>query len=261
MLVAGARLPAPDRLVRGTVKADDGQPVVAAEITTGVAGEQASTGQDGTFVLVTASTGSTVILQVKAVGFAPRSESVSFRSADTVTVTLTLKRVAQQLPPVEVRAPAPAYTSAKMVAFDERRKTGLGKFITREMLAQRENSVLTDVLRMTPGLSFVRRPDRCGGGFAMASSRGGSVARQGWMACEGPPIPFPIACYLAVYLDGIRVWAPGQKEPPNVDDIASIVSLEAIEIYRGPSETPIAYQNTGSACGTVLLWTRTEEKG
>ena len=52
-----------------------------------------------------------------------------------------------------------------------------------------------------------------------------------------------------------------KKEPPKIDDIASIVSLEAIEIYRGPSETPIAYQNTGSACGVVLLWTRTGEKG
>jgi hypothetical protein len=82
------------------------------------------------------------------------------------------------------------------------------------------------------------------------------------MICEGrPDVPFPLACYLSIYVDGVRVWAPGQAEPPNVDQVASIVSLEAIEIYRGPSETPIMYQNTGSACGTVLLWTRTGEKG
>jgi hypothetical protein len=149
-----------------------------------------------------------------------------------------------------------------MLAFEERRKTGLGRFITREMLAQREHSVLTDVLRMTPGLSFVRRPDKCGGGFALASGRGGAVDPQAWMACEiDPRIRFPFACYLAIYMDGVRVWVPGQKEPPKIDDIASIVALEAIEIYRGPSETPIAYQNTGSACGVILLWTRTGEKG
>ncbi len=251
-----------DHVIRGVVKAEDGKLGEAAEVTTDFAGERSTTGADGGFVLTTAATGQTVVLHAKAVGFAPQSQTTSLRSDDTVRVTFTLKRVAQQLPSIEVRADSPAYTSAKMLAFEERRKTGLGRFITREMLAQRENSVLTDVLRMTPGLSFVRRPNECGGGFALASGRGGAVNPQVWMACEiNERIRFPLACYLAIYLDGVRIWVPGQKEPPKIDDIASIVSLEAIEVYRGPSEMPIAYQNTGSACGVVLLWTRTGEKG
>jgi hypothetical protein len=264
LLVAGARFARFDHVVRGTVKAEDGRPIEAAEVTTDLPDERAVTGSDGAFLLSTKSPGLNVVLHAKAVGFSPGTQSVSFESADTAVISFSLKRVAQKLPSLEVTG-TPSYTSAKMMAFEERRKAGIGRFITREMLAQRENSVLTDVLRMTPGLIFVRRPDKCGGGFAMASTRGGSVNRQDWMWCEGYPppsgIPFAVACYLAIYLDGVRIWAPGQKEPPNIDNVASIVSLEAIEIYRGPSETPIMYQNTGSSCGTVLLWTRTGEKG
>ena len=84
------------------------------------------------------------------------------------------------------------------------------------------------------------------------------------MVCEGSPEPppasrrFPPGCYLSVYLDGIRIWAPGSKEPPNMDDL-QVVAMQAIELYRGPSELPTQYQTTGSACGAILLWSRTGE--
>jgi hypothetical protein len=242
------------------VVSDDGKAVEGAEVTTDVPGERAVTGRDGGFRMSTAAAGPTIRVRFRAVGFAPHSEVVTLGAADSAVLTVTLARVPQRLPSLEVRADSVGYTSAKMVAFEERRKAGIGRFITREMLAQREHSGLSDVLRMTPGLTFVRRPDQCGGGFALASGRGGSFNRQPWMACEGGTT-FPLACYLAIYLDGIRIWAPGQKEPPEVDNLATVISLEAIEVYRGPSETPVAYQNTGSSCGTVLLWTRTGEKG
>ena len=41
------------------------------------------------------------------------------------------------------------------------------------------------------------------------------------------------------------------------DQVGKVMSdLEGVEIYRGPSEAPIKYQTTGSACGVLLLWTR-----
>ena len=47
-------------------------------------------------------------------------------------------------------------------------------------------------------------------------------------------------------------------EPPNLDDL-QVVAMQAIELYRGPSELPTQYQATGSACGAILLWSRTGE--
>jgi len=81
------------------------------------------------------------------------------------------------------------------------------------------------------------------------------------MTCEGafrrgyPPTDFPVACYLTIYLDGVRIWTWGQREPPNIESI-SVIELEGVEVYRGPSELPTAFQTTGSAGGAVLLWTR-----
>jgi hypothetical protein len=36
-------------------------------------------------------------------------------------------------------------------------------------------------------------------------------------------------------------------------------SLEAVEIYRGPSQVPPEYNLMNSACGVVLLWTRSSK--
>lgn len=43
--------------------------------------------------------------------------------------------------------------------------------------------------------------------------------------------------------------------PPVIDQF-SAVELDAIEVYRGASETPIEFGGRGAGCGTVLLWTR-----
>ncbi len=44
----------------------------------------------------------------------------------------------------------------------------------------------------------------------------------------------------------------------NADDFP-VVSLQGIELYLGPSELPTQFQATGSACGALLLWSRTGE--
>ena len=65
-----------------------------------------------------------------------------------------------------------------------------------------------------------------------------------------------IFCPLAVYVDGALLWSPGMTELP--PDIMPIMAreLEAVEVYRGPSETPVEYQGTGSGGGVMMLWTR-----
>jgi len=123
------------------------------------------------------------------------------------------------------------------------------------MLAPREYTTLSNILALTAGLTLVRRPSECGGGFAVASGRGIAGTWKPWMTCY-VGMPFAAACYVAVYLDGIRIWAPGPKEPIDINRYR-VNELEGIEVYRGPSETPTQYQMTGSACGVVLLWTRT----
>jgi hypothetical protein len=155
---------------------------------------------------------------------------------------------------LNVAAPAPAPVVAKMVEFEERRRSGPGRFLTRAELAKREDSPLSDVLRMVAGLNLVRRPAECGDGFSLATGRGGAYRWLPWMNCSG--FAMAGACYVTIYLDGARLWTWGQQEIPDVDKLLTVGTLEGIEIYRGPSETPTKYQTTGSACGAMLLWTR-----
>jgi len=139
----------------------------------------------------------------------------------------------------------------RMMAFEERRRMGMGRFLTREDLAKRDNALLSDVLRMT-GIPLMRRPTRCGGGFSVASNRGtGSIRKL--PRCGGQPMP--AGCYMAVYLDGVRLWALGQVDPTNIDSFAPR-DLEGVEVYRGSARAPVEYSGTDHACGVILLWTR-----
>jgi hypothetical protein len=55
---------------------------------------------------------------------------------------------------------------------------------------------------------------------------------------------------MTVFLDGMML--PGS---PNVDEFR-VEELEAIEIYRGGSQTPPEFNMVSSNCGVLLLWTR-----
>ena len=132
---------------------------------------------------------------------------------------------------------------------------GFGRFYTREFLAQRAASPLANVLRLTPNLQLIRRPERCGGGYSVATGRSVEGRRERWMACPGSPMA--VACYSPIYLDGVLFWGPGMPgmPPPDVDQFR-IAGLEGIEVYRSVSEAPLQYRALASTCGVVLLWTR-----
>lgn len=65
----------------------------------------------------------------------------------------------------------------------------------------------------------------------------------------------PAACDMAVYLDGVRIWALGQQDPTNMDSF-SPRELEGVEIYRGSARAPARYSGLDHARGVILLWTR-----
>ena len=240
-------------VLRGIVLTDGGDPIREAQVAIGKLQLLTAAGPVGEFTFTTIPSGKFTVL-ARAIGFEPTSREFRFSGRDTILAEFRLRRLAQRLDSIVVKGTERS-VNPKMRAFEEHRAAGLGRFLTSADLRKREHSALSDVLRMTTGLTLVRRPLDCGGGFALATSRGGSFHHQPWMACTNQS-PFPTACYLAIYLDGTRVWAPGSLEPPNMDDF-TVVSLQAIELYRGPSELPIQYESTNSACGAALLWTRT----
>ncbi|MEZ4455360.1 MAG: hypothetical protein R2882_02235 [Gemmatimonadales bacterium] len=255
---AGARPARAQSVLVLRVADSAGTPVEAAQVTIRRLGLSASSSIEGRIVFTTVPRGRFAV-STAAVGFTPDLREIAFSGSDTVRVEIRLGGQAQQLDPVVVTGRQPAALSPQMRVFEERRRLGFGRFLTRADLAKREHSTLSDVLRMVPGVKFVRRPDRCGGGHALATTRGGALSWLPWMTCHDGATAFPAECYLTVYLDWNRIWTWGSQEPPRIDEFA-VAGLEAIEVYRGPSELPVELQTTGSSCGAVLLWTRTGER-
>jgi hypothetical protein len=70
-------------------------------------------------------------------------------------------------------------------------------------------------------------------------------------------------CPMQIYMDGIKIFEPRSAgggaaaaiQPPDINQFV-VAQLEAIEVYRGPAETPPEFAGTGSRCGTVVLWSR-----
>jgi hypothetical protein len=236
--------------IQGIVTTDRGQPIVGAEVVIEVLKLSTRTDRAGLFTLEVPA-GSSVVL-VRAVGFRPAVTSFVVADAKSIDVAIELERVPQALEPLVTTVPTEP-VRGKMAGFEERRARGFGAFITRAQLAVREHSLLSDVLRMT-GIPLIQRPRDCGGGFAAGSNRGFGGIRTEWMRCANGK-PFPVGCYLTIYMDGIRMWTTGEVEPPNLDDYY-VNGLEAVEVYRGASQIPVQYQTLNATCGAVLLWTR-----
>lgn len=116
--------------------------------------------------------------------------------------------------------------------FYERRARGLGTFLSRADLDARQPVVLSDALRTVPGVRIL--PD--GLATSVTSSRG--THRPG-------------ACVMAVFVDGVFAAQPDLDAiPPE--------TVEALEVYRGPSELPPQFNSASldATCGAIVVWTR-----
>jgi len=239
-------------VVRGLVQSDSsGRPITEATIAISALGLSARSQGTRGYTLDRIPSGQHR-LRVIAVGYRPVAILVALRDNDTVTVNFRLEPEAVALPTIEVKGKAEPFVSGKLEMFERRRRLGFGTFLTRAMLREREHMLFSDLLRQLSGVQLVYR-GRCGG-YAMATSRGGGALGGGVSISCGPPE----RCYLALFVDGARVWAWDTGVPPNVDDYATR-AFEAVEIYRGAGQLPIELQGLGTACGAVVLWTRTGE--
>lgn len=246
-------------VVSGSVTDDSSRAIAGAIVGIQSLGVSATANERGMFVLMVERRGTFTVL-TRALGYAPVTREVYLRGGDTVRIDFRMAQSAQQLEPVVVAVDEDPLPRGIMRDFEERRRMGFGRFITRDLLDEREHDSVADLLRGIAGVRMVRRPGSCGGGFAAASGRGLAAielspsASTSGATCGGGT-PLPPACYMTIYLDGIRLWAPGSPDPPDLNQLRNTM-YEGVEIYRGPSELPTRYSGTGSACGAVLLWTR-----
>jgi hypothetical protein len=158
-------------------------------------------------------------------------------------------RIAAEAMPIEgllVSLQRPAITHQLITnGYVRRLQRGLGHFITPYDIEQSSATRTADLFRGIPGVA-VNTP---GGGLN---------------AFTGESVRFYDArgvCTPTVYVDGSR-QPPTFTANASIDMIVPLQDLEAVEVYRRPSEIPVEYgalgTNTGAdvVCGVLLLWTK-----
>jgi outer membrane cobalamin receptor len=174
---------------------------------------------------------------VRRLGYFPRSKHVTLNPGDALQLTFFLDEMGEQLDSVLVSAQP--VTSPRMMDFHERQAGGNGIFISREDIERRHFQRAVDIFRSVVGVRIVT--DASGGNTRIVSGRmngpGGRNASR--------------SCAMQFYIDGAFI-SPGTF---SIDEITPD-QIEAIEIFRGPSEIPARFRQTDTACGLVIIWTR-----
>jgi hypothetical protein len=205
------------RLV-GTVRNGKGQAVTNADVSVPGTGLQAHVSQTGAFALSGLPAG-TQSVEIRAFGFEPKRATVDVSNDSLTTVAVILDRTVQTLGAVTIYGKS----NSSLAAFDRRRRSSFGHFVTAADIERRQPIRTTDMLRTLPGVRVVP-----GTGF------GDVVLVRG--------------CKPTVYYNGMRM---GDDAAEEIDLLANPSEVTAIEVYTSVGR-PVEYW--GNSCGTVVLW-------
>jgi hypothetical protein len=174
-------------------------------------------------------------IRVERLGYAPaETDTLQFVHTELVDVSISLRVTAVQLTPLIVITRRPAGPWPEFLRrVDDGRRTGMGRFFTREQLDSTMAMTVTSLLTRVPlvGMTY----DNRGRATPMMLGRGG--------------------CAPSLYLNGVPLnFALGET----IDDMFDPGSLEGVEIYRHRMEVPFEYAGPRE-CGAILFWTRQGE--
>lgn len=244
LLAAAAPLPA--QTVKGVLlESGTSRPIVAAQITllTQSNRREAAIATDtaGQFEIEARAYGR-FRLKAERLGYQTLvSDTFHLGASELVEVRLQLAADAIALEPLTVTARSrPPSRYLAQAGFYDRKKGGVGSFITREEIANRRPNQLSDVLRMVPGLRF----DPAGTGRRNSTVSSRSTGR----------------CQPVLVLDGVLTAVGGELGRSRwsipMDDAVNVHDIEGIEVYRGSSEIPTQFNIHTGDCGVLVIWTR-----
>jgi hypothetical protein len=213
--------------VSGVVKDSLGNAIPNVEVTALRAARSVRTDSVGRFIIAALPYGPTDI-GFRRLSFEPVILIITIPPSDTTDVQVTLGVAAQKLTGMVIEEHPDQLR--QLIAFENRRRQGIGHFITREQIDKRNPLLLSDMVRSVPGTILI-------------SEAGRTTLRFSRSARNGCPPQF--------FIDGI------QATGFNIDDMPAR-DVEGVELYAGAAGLPPEYNRvTGTGiCGTVIIWTR-----
>lgn len=235
----------------GMVLSDSAErPVLNAEIAIAALGLSARSDSAGGFSLLRIAAGRYEVV-VRAVGSVPYHETIVFGEGDKIERDILLKRSINALASVSISASL-SMIDVRMAGFEERRKMGMGRFITQAELEKAGGRQLGNFL--VSKLGGVRAASMGGGQNAIASARGvSSFSKVPSGDLSDVKRGAKPECYVQIIVDDI-IWYRGQVGEKLVDINSFLPEYVAGIEYYTTSTTPSRF--VGTACGTLIIWTR-----
>jgi hypothetical protein len=230
----------PERVGEGqlrgvVVSAENGRAVRGARI--GITDGPWTTANDrGEWSLAGAPTG-TRLLQVRAVGYYPQRIAVDV-VRDGAPVRTSLPTMKSVLDTVRVTA---SRLTQRSTGFEDRRRSGFGRFLTQEDVVRRQPLVTSDLFQSVAGLRVERASNPIDGNLVLMN---GVFGRQ---------------CLPAVYVDGMYM---SDLSANDIDGLVLPSEIAGIEVYSGTT-VPVQFTRgmagigrAGELCGSIVIWTR-----
>lgn len=207
-----------------------------------------TTGDDeGNFALQPPAPG-TLELEINRIGYSPIEAVVEIPESGILSLLVMVSF--EPIPLDEVEASVrkrPRRSEMTLAGFEARRVDGPGHYFDEEEIEERHPTQITDLLTRIPGMSQLRIRGRIVD-MKVLRAQGGSFQRA------------MTPCFADLWLDGIRVREGGYLSAastvPWMNDIISPENIGGIEVYSGPSQTPIQFNSSSGMCGVIVIWSR-----
>ena len=236
-------------VLSGTVVSVKGKRPLAGAQVGMTGGPQVRANERGEWTLQNAPTG-TRTLVVRAVGHYPERLSVDVvRGAQPVLVTLaTLQSVLDTM-----KITASRLVDLNLVGFQERRRSGLGRFLTPIDIARRQPVATSELFRALPGvyLEIVTDADTLSSlsDRSEAATDTLGLRRDMKIVMRGM---FSNRCIPAVYVNGTLAF---DLAAADIDALMRPNDIAGIEIYSA-TQSPAQFQPGMTRCGSIVFWTK-----
>lgn len=223
-----------------------GRPIPGVEVAVGAAvrGTTDSAGR----LAVTFPAGSAPMVVARRLGYRPRVlRPASDATSPSMEWKVSLVPATQQLAGVTVTA-----QGGRLAAFEARRASASGFFMSEGEIQKRNALSLADLLRAAPGIAVAQRDD---GAIVAISRRGGNrmVAAEERAASGGRTVAEVVneACVVRLVVDGQLM-----PEAFSLGDISPAM-IGALEVYASGAALPREFTAiaTQLRCGMIAVWT------
>jgi hypothetical protein len=222
-------------VVLGRIVDDKGKPLPRADVSLAGSRLKTVTGDSGTFALRDLPAGSQTI-EVRKVGFAATDTALMLSSKSPVQFDMTLRAAPVTLSTVNINALREA--ALVRVGFEDRRKRGIGRYLTEDQVKNRGAMQLSDLMRMMPG--FIVRQTRFG--QVILQGRGQSMMNRGCVVYLVDRMPIP------------------DRPLGSIDSFVKPDDIIGLEVYN-PAEAPADLVGAPMSCSVVVIWTRATSNG